>query len=106
MPGGAGRGFFALFAPWLVSLRSAARGANPLLIIPAYSPAAFPFPPSVLDRLMRIPTVLVWLDYEEPVVRAFFRSDYTTRADRCELSSILGSRDWPRGWYWDLHDVA
>jgi hypothetical protein len=67
---------------------------------------AFPFPPSVLDRLTRVSTVLCWLDYGEPVVTAYFRSGFTTSADWRELCSILYSRDWPRGWYWTLYDVA
>ncbi len=63
----------------------------------------FEFPPAMLDRLARIRTVAVELDYDELVLKATFRSGLTTRDDYRDLCWVLGSRAWPPGWFHDLH---
>jgi len=63
------------------------------------------FPAAMQDRLSRIRTVTVEWDRDEQVMTATWREGITTPDDRRELSWVLGSRSWPSGWFWDLHEV-
>lgn len=65
-----------------------------------------PFPPAILGRLRRIPSLDVELDHSEPALKVTWRAGLPSRSDRRELSWVLGSRAWPAGWMWDLREVG